>query len=362
LLAAHDVDCCEFAALYMLQYGLPRHAKRAHRFAHRQEAIAGLTVEAGLEVFGEANTPGGAGCQLLAWDDAVIEQAMDGRWRNAERGRGLLNRQQLALWRAGRRLEAGNTPVAAQIADAAGDEAMTICRATPLPIENAGDYAVGVMDREPAHQCDRVLISADGGRPRARQGEIDLAERAALPAQREMGRGLVALDLDDDFFEERAQQLLAVARRGRGRLPDGGEIGPEREEAVALCLRDHPRPLPFAALEIGLGGFELPQALFPIAFEAARHQPVVGVDGAIAALGTLRFVTCPLHPEPPLLQGGPAIAFEPLGGGESGGKPGRLQGADEGPGDGLVDLDAADIEAIDAAALDKNLARAMITR
>lgn len=75
---------------YMLQYGLPRHAKRAHRFAHRQEAIAGLTIEAGLEVFGEANTPGGAGCQLLAWDDAVIEQAMDGRWRNAERGRGLL--------------------------------------------------------------------------------------------------------------------------------------------------------------------------------------------------------------------------------------------------------------------------------
>src|ERR1700730_9107456 len=30
-------------------------------------------------------------------------------------------------------------------------------------------------------------------------------------------------------------------------------------------LGDPPRPLPFAALEIGLGGFERPQALFPIA-------------------------------------------------------------------------------------------------
>jgi hypothetical protein len=39
---------------------------------------------------------------------------------------------------------------------------------------------------------------------------------------------------------------------------------------------------------------------------------------------------------------------------------GRLQGGDEGPGDGLVDLDAADIEAIDAAALDQDLARAMM--
>jgi hypothetical protein len=190
---------------------------------------------------------------------------MDGRWRNAKRDRGFLDRQQLALGRAGGRLEAGNVPVAAQIADAARDEAVTICRARPLPIEDAGDHAVGVMSRQAAHQCDRVLISADGGRPRARQGEIDPAERAALPAQREMGRGLVALDLNDDFFEESAQQLLAVARRGRGRLPDGGEIGPEREEAVALCLRDHPLPLPFAALEIGLGGFERPQALFPIA-------------------------------------------------------------------------------------------------
>jgi len=42
------------------------------------------------------------------------------------------------------------------------------------------------------------------------------------------------------------------------------------------------------------------------------------------------------------------------------GEPGRLQSGEEGPGDGFVDLDAADIEAIDAAALDQDFARAVI--
>jgi hypothetical protein len=55
-----------------------------------------------------------------------------------------------------------------------------------------------------------------------------------------------------------------------------------------------------------------------------------------------------------LLQGGLAITFEPLGGDECGGKPGRLQSGDEGASDRLVYLDAADIKAIDAAAFDEN--------
>src|SRR5215468_5281265 len=184
---------------------------------------------------------------------------------------------------------------------------MTICRGPSLAIEDASDHTIGVMGREPAQQRDRVLVGADGGRPRARQIEVDLVERAALPAQREMGGSLVAIDLDRDIFDEGAQQLL------------------------------------------------------PVAFETARHQPVVGIDSAIAALGALRFVIGSLDPEPPLLQNGFAFDFQPFSGGKSGGKPSRLQGSDEGPSDGLVDLDTADIEAIDAAVLDENLARAVVT-
>src|SRR5215472_3245534 len=74
LFAAHDMDRGEFAALDTLQYGLARDAERTHRLAHWQEVLTGITVEAVLEVFGEANTPRGAGCQLLAGNNAVIEQ------------------------------------------------------------------------------------------------------------------------------------------------------------------------------------------------------------------------------------------------------------------------------------------------
>src|SRR6266700_3630977 len=48
--------------------------------------------------------------------------------------------------------------------------------------------------------------------------------------------------------------------------------------------------------------------------------------------------------------------------GERGSELCRLEGGDEGPRDGLVDLDAADVEAIDATALDQDLAGAMIPR
>ena len=106
--------------------------------------------------------------------------------------------------------------------------------------------------------------------------------------------------------------------------PRAGEIGSEREETIALGLRDHPRPLSFAALQLSLGRLKRTQAFLPVAFEAARHQPVIGVDGAIAALGVLRFVIGSLDPEPPLLQRDFAIDFEPLSGGKGGGKPGRL--------------------------------------
>src|SRR5499427_3708728 len=237
---------------------------------------------------------------------------------------------------------------------------MTVCRGPLLPIEDAGDHTIGIMGREPAQQRDRVLVGADGGRPRARQGEVDLVERAALPAQREMGGRLVAIDLDRDVFDEGAQQLLPVARRGRWRVPDGGEIGSECEQTITLGLRDHPRSLFFAAFQLDLGRLKCAQALLPVAFKAARHQPVVGIDSAITTLGALRLVIGSLDPEPPLLQSGFAFDFQPLSGGKGGGKPSRLQGNHEGPSDGLVDLDTANIEAIDAAVLDENLARAVV--
>ena len=239
---------------------------------------------------------------------------------------------------------------------------MAVYRGAPLAIEDAGNHGVWIMDGQPADECDRVLIGAYRGRPRARQREIDLVERAALPAQREVGCSVVALDLYDDLLEQCSQQLFPVTRRGRCRVPDGGKIGPEREQTVALLLGEHAWTLQFAACKLGLGGFECAQALLPLALQAASDQPVVWIDGTVAALGAARFVACPLDAETPLLERGLAICFEPLGSGERGSELCRLEGGDEGPRDGLVDLNAANVEAIDAAALDQDLAGAMIPR
>ncbi len=91
-------------------------------------------------------------------------------------------------------------------------------------------------------------------------------------------------------------------------------------------------------------------ALLPFALEAASDQAVVGIDGTVAALGAARFVACPLDAEAPLPERGLAIGLEPARGGDSGGELCRLEGGEEGPRDDLVNLDAADVEAIDAAA------------
>src|SRR6478752_1371293 len=135
-----------------------------------------------------------------------------------------------------------------------------------------------------------------------------------------------------------------------------------QDRAVALLLGEHAWTLQFAACKLGLGGFECAQALLPLALQAASDQPVVWIDGTVAALGAARVVACPLDAETPLLERGLTICFEPLGGGESGSELCRLEGGDEGPRNGLVDLDAANVEAIDAAALDQDLAGAMIPR
>jgi hypothetical protein len=75
----------------------------------------------------------------------------------------------------------------------------------------------------------------------------------------------------------------------------------------------------------------------------------------LAALGALGWVAGAFHGEPPLFERPVTIRFEPLGGGDRCGELCRLQGGDQGFRDGVVDLNAANIETIDASVLDNTL-------
>jgi hypothetical protein len=81
------MDGLKFATLDTLQHRLTRDAEGADRLTHRQESFASFTVESGLELVGEPDAPGGSGRDLLASDDAVVDETMNGRRCDAERGR-----------------------------------------------------------------------------------------------------------------------------------------------------------------------------------------------------------------------------------------------------------------------------------
>ena len=143
------MDGFELAAFYSLQHGLAGVPEGHHRVADGFKAVAGRGEEAGLEVRGQANAPGRAERDLFALDEAVIEVAVEGRGRHAERGGGLADVDEVAV--GGRRfgLAGRDLPVLAEIADTIGVEAVAVGRAAALVVENAGDDGIGVM-RVPA--------------------------------------------------------------------------------------------------------------------------------------------------------------------------------------------------------------------
>ena len=115
---------------------------------------------------------------------------------------------------------AGNVVAEPQCLDSSGGVGQSFGGAPVLPVEDAGDLGVGVVDGQPADQVDGVLVCADlGGLAPDRHGQ--LADRAAFPPQQQVrpALGVVAVDVDGDFLQQGAQQLLAVLVGGGRRCP-----------------------------------------------------------------------------------------------------------------------------------------------
>ena len=80
-----------------------------------------------------------------------------------------------------------------------------------LTVEDAGDDRVGIVGDQPTNQSDGVFIGAHRWRIGARQTDFEVGDRAAAPAQGEIGSELGPIDGDNDFLEQAAQQCLAIA-------------------------------------------------------------------------------------------------------------------------------------------------------
>ena len=169
----------------------------------------------------------------------------------------------------------------------------------------------------------------------------------APPRQRSVSvaRRCSRVDVEDDLLDQAAKQLLAVTVGGRRRRPDAAEVGAEREQLRAFVGRQRAGALMLAHGEFGLGGGELRERLLPVALQAARDEPVLGLDLAVAALGALGLVAGALDLQPPLFERRVVVGFKRLGRAQRRLDAGGSERGQQRAGDRLVDLHAADAEA-----------------
>ena len=135
---------------------------------------------------------------------------------------------------------------------------------------------------------------------------------------------------------------------------------PSASSRSRSCVGERARSLLFAQRELGLGLGELAERVLPVALQAAGDEPVLGLDLAIAALGSLGLVSGALDLQPPLLQRGVVVLLERFGGLQRGLHAGRGERGEQRAGDGLVDLAAADPHTPVAAVLDQDAGGAVI--
>jgi hypothetical protein len=222
------------------------------------------------------------------------------------------------------------------------------------PNSDARDDGIGVVRGEPANEGEAVFVGSNARRTRA-QADRKLGDGASTPAQGQVRAALVACHGEHDLLQQGPQELFLVAI-GRGRSgPDASEIIAEGAEAFGVDPVQNAPPLWRAGLKFALRELEIPQALLPLGFEPASHEAIFWFDRTIPALGALGFIARALDREPPLRERGLIIVVELVGGDERGIDGGRREGGEEGRGDGLVDLNPADGEAVDAAPSTRSL-------
>jgi len=169
------------------------------------------------------------------------------------------------------------------------------------------------------------------------------------------------LEIQDYFFQQRAQQFFTITVRSSGCPPDLTNIGAEHLNAFELLLVKPARPLLLASAQLRFGGGQIAQAALPLCFQTAGHQPILRLHGTIAALDPFGFVARTFHFQPPLRQSGVVVGLELFDREPHGLHGGRRDGFEKSIGYGLLDGQTADVETVLSASIYDVFAGAVVT-
>ena len=116
-----------------------------------------------------------------------------------------------------------------------------------------------------------------------------LGDGAALPHDPQLGGVLLgfAVDGHDDVGEDRAQQLLALAVAGGGRVEHLAQVRAGMPAPRDLLVGERVRALGGDLGHGALGAADVGEALLPFALQRARDEPVLRLAGVELAAGAL---------------------------------------------------------------------------
>ena len=201
---------------------------------------------------------------LLTGDEAICQPAMNTGSIHAQNLCRLADRNQFSGRWLSRRLEAGNVAIPPQAADLVGSEAFSgRCFAT-LAVQDSSDHFIGIKRGQAAKQRDCIFVGARPHGPELRHGDIQRSNRTAAPAECQMSATFGPLEIKNYFFQQRAQQFLAIAGGGRRRSPHLANIGAEPLDRLELfgCKRAGSLLLP-PGLHLVRDGIESDQPTLP---------------------------------------------------------------------------------------------------
>jgi hypothetical protein len=153
--------------------------------------------------------------------------------------------------------------------------------------------------------------------------------RTRLPVDLKPNFAALTLLIEEDLFDDQAQEALPVGRGGGGCPPDFGQVFAEGQN-VAPIGRGQVQMLLLLPGLVGLFElFDVPELLFPLAFERPGHQTVFRFHRLILAACPGGLIPSALEPQLPLLAECSRFLFQFLQSGQGQGDLVRHQGLED---------------------------------